>query len=64
MKKVISIKLDTKQFQHDNRLFEITPKSRKVVWTLYKRFRGNVDYRVLNDVERQVPVAVQRLKAS
>jgi hypothetical protein len=59
-KLVARVKRNATQFQHNNRLFTVCPKKNKTVWTLYKRFKGQVTYRVLSDVDAKVPVGVQR----
>jgi hypothetical protein len=64
MKRVAKVDPKAKEFQHDDSLFTVYPKKNKTIWTLYKRFRRTVKYRVLSDVKRNVPVGVQRQKAS
>jgi hypothetical protein len=70
LKPITRITLETKQFQNGERLFNVEhrPPERMKVWTLYKRSTGRikaqVEYRILSDIERQVPIAIQRLKAS
>jgi hypothetical protein len=63
-KQVAKVKQNATEFQHDNTLWTVRPNRNKTVWTLYKRFRGKVTYRVLSDVDANVPVGVQRQKAS
>jgi hypothetical protein len=51
-----------KEFQNKGQLFTVCRNRNKTVWTLYTRFRGEATYRILEDVERNVPVGIQRLK--
>ena len=64
MNKVARVKRNATEFQHNNKLFRVCYTRNKTVWTLYKRFKGQVTYRILSDIDAKVPVGVQRQKAS
>jgi len=63
LKEISRVGPNTKQFQHEDQLFvvEDRPRDRMRVWTLHKRFRGMTEYRIISDLQRKIPVAVQRL---
>jgi len=63
LKEISRIRLDTKQFQHEDQLFvvEDRPRSQMKIWTLYKRLKRTTEYRIVSDLEKKIPVAVQRL---
>lgn len=64
LKPIARIAPHQKTFFLKGELFEVTTPVEKKVWTLKKRFGGQVQYRVLSSVVDGVPVAIQRQKAS
>jgi len=70
LRQISRVKPDTKEFQHESTLFHVVPRlpSQMKIWTLYKRSAGRIkfqtDYRIISDVAKRVPIAIQRLKAS
>lgn len=62
--KLARVSSKRKVFKLNGQLFTIEHRQRNdmKIWKIYKPFRRVVEYRVLSDVARKVPVGVQRLE--